>query len=88
MTQIGTIVYQNIEAIDKDLPNKPNSQISYSIQDGNCSVCSLIEYYFKLMYKNIQFIIGSGHWSSGLWMGDSQSRGFEFEFLQMYDKHF
>ncbi len=51
-------MYQNIEAVDKDLPNKPNSQISYSIQDGNCSVCfSLIEYYFPLFFNNFIRII-------------------------------
>jgi hypothetical protein len=34
LTPIGTIVYQNIKAIDRDLPNKPNSQISFSILKG------------------------------------------------------
>jgi hypothetical protein len=37
LTQTGTIAYQNIKAIDRDLPNKPNSQISFSIVNGSCS---------------------------------------------------
>jgi len=36
-TPIGTVVYKGIKAIDKDLPNKPNSQISFSIVEGPCS---------------------------------------------------
>jgi hypothetical protein len=34
---VGTIVFQNIKAIDRDLPDKPNSQISFSIIKGPCS---------------------------------------------------
>ena len=30
-------MFQNIKAIDRDLPNKPNSQISFSIEEGPCS---------------------------------------------------
>lgn len=30
-------MYKDIKAIDKDLPNKPNSQISFSIEEGECS---------------------------------------------------
>jgi len=36
-TPIGTVVYKGINAVDRDLPNKPNSQISFSIVDGPCS---------------------------------------------------
>ena len=31
---VGTVVYQQIKAIDRDLPDKPNSQISFSIVKG------------------------------------------------------
>ncbi len=37
LSPIGTIVFQSIKAIDRDLPNKPNSQISFSIEEGPCS---------------------------------------------------
>lgn len=36
-TPVGTIVYQGINAIDRDLPNKPNSQISFTIEPGRFS---------------------------------------------------
>lgn len=34
LTPIGTIVYQSIVAMDRDMPNRPNSQISFSIAPG------------------------------------------------------
>lgn len=34
MTPIGTIVFQGVLAIDRDMPNRPNSQISFSIAPG------------------------------------------------------
>jgi hypothetical protein len=34
LTPIGTIVFQDIKAIDRDVPNRPNSQISFSIEKG------------------------------------------------------
>ena len=37
LVPVGTTVFQNIKAIDRDLPDKPNSQISFSIIKGPCS---------------------------------------------------
>jgi hypothetical protein len=34
LTPVGTIVFQDIVTIDRDMPNKPNSQISFSIEKG------------------------------------------------------
>ncbi|CAF0879226.1 unnamed protein product [Brachionus calyciflorus] len=37
LTPVGSIVYSEINAIDRDMQNRPNSQISFSIQLGTCS---------------------------------------------------
>lgn len=37
LTPIGSTVYNGIRAVDGDLPNKPNSQISFRIMKGDCS---------------------------------------------------
>ena len=34
LTPVGSIVYQNIRAIDRDVSNRPNSQITFSIEKG------------------------------------------------------
>ncbi len=34
LTPIGTTVFQDIRAIDRDVANRPNSQISFSIEKG------------------------------------------------------
>ena len=35
---IGSVVFDRIKAVDRDLPNRPNSQIAFSILKGPCSV--------------------------------------------------
>ncbi|RNA14879.1 protocadherin Fat 4 [Brachionus plicatilis] len=37
LTPIGSVVFNEVKAIDKDMPNRPNSQISYSVVAGQCA---------------------------------------------------
>lgn len=34
---MGSVIFSGIKAIDKDMANHPNSQISYSVVPGECS---------------------------------------------------
>ena len=43
LTPVGTIVFRDLKAIDNDLPNKPNSQTSFSIVNGTCAVHTLFD---------------------------------------------